>query len=148
MKEFLTTKFPQFSKNKLHIAGESYGGRWAPKFMHKLVQLADLKSQRSISNPLGSIILVNAAVGSLAGEFSTSHYDFGCTPSGVAVKLGLGYNASICSTIQEFAPNCDKYGTLCDNMDDVNICKFAWQFCDEKITSIVPLNSRNPYNGE
>ncbi|ETS85846.1 hypothetical protein PFICI_03871 [Pestalotiopsis fici W106-1] len=126
---FVTKEFPELSKNVLHIAGESYGGRWAPAFMHKLAGLSDVQSARAIPNPLGSIILVNAVIGTLGADLATSNYEFGCTPDGVATKLGVGFNSTVCSKIQEVGPQCEAYGALCESTDSIAICKDASAFC-------------------
>ncbi|KAH8889045.1 alpha/beta-hydrolase [Thozetella sp. PMI_491] len=146
MHHFVTDLFPQLSTNELHIAGESYGGRWAPAFMHALASLADVQSTRAIPNPLGSIILVNAVIGTLGGQLATANYDFGCTPDGVATKLGIGYNSTVCSVIQELGPECEYYGNLCEFTNSISVCKDASAFCEGKIAPLTRIPSRSMYN--
>ncbi|KAJ3470121.1 hypothetical protein MRS44_000220 [Fusarium solani] len=143
---FIHQEFPGLSKNELHIAAESYGGRWAPAFMHQLLDLAEVQSPLGVPNPLGSIILVNAVVGTMGGDLSTSNYEFGCTPSGAMTKLGYGFNASICSLIQERGPTCEYYGSLCETTGKVAVCKDASNFCAREIADEIPLGDRNMYN--
>jgi hypothetical protein len=147
-RQFVTDVFPQLSTNELHIAGESYGGRWAPAVMHALASLADVRSARAVPNPLGSIILVNAVIGTLGGQLATANYEFGCTPDGVATKLGLGYNSSVCSIIQELGPECEYYGTLCESTNSITVCKDASAFCEGKIASLTRIPSRSMYNSK
>lgn len=148
MRLFVTEKFPRLSKNVLHIAGESYGGRWVPAFMERLLGLADAGSPRAVPNPIGSIILVNAVIGTLGAELSTANYEFGCTPNGAATKLGLGFNSTTCSRLQEIGPECESYGFLCESTGSIAVCNGAMEFCETQIANIIDLGSRNPYNGE
>ncbi|KAL4884584.1 Alpha/Beta hydrolase protein [Aspergillus karnatakaensis] len=142
---FVTHRYPSLSKKTLHIAGESYGGRWAPAFMHRLYQLAQDKSTRSLPNRLGSIILVNAVVGTLGGHLSTATYEFGCTDESVAAKLGFRFNETVCSSIQELAPGCEENARWCEATRNKVICLAASQACVE-ISSLVEYGDRSLYN--
>jgi cathepsin A (carboxypeptidase C) len=148
MLKFVTEEFPQLSNNVVHIAGESYGGRWVPAFMNKLFELDAVDSSRAIPNPLGSIILVNAVIGTLGGELASANYEFGCTPDGVATKLGFGFNSTVCSKIQELGPECESYGALCEMTSSIEVCRGASEFCERQIGALVDLRNRNPYNGK
>lgn len=147
MHQFMTDVLPQLSKSTLHIAAESYGGRWAPFFMHRLKSLAEIKSPYALPNPLGSMILVDAVIGAIGGDLSSAYYEFGCSPSGSATKLGFGFNSTICDLIQEHGPTCEFYATLCESTDSIAVCKDATNYCRSHISDHIPLQSRNMYNG-
>ena len=147
MYQFMTDVFPKLSNSTLHIAAESYGGRWAPFFMHRLKSLSEVRSLRALPNPLGSMILVDAVIGTIGGDITSSYYEFGCSPDGSATKLGFGFNSTICDLIQEYGPTCEYYATLCESTDNISVCKDATRYCQDHISSKIPLQSRNMYNG-
>ena len=137
MHQFMTNVFPKLSKNTLHIAAESFGGRWAPYFMHRLKSLANVQAATALPNPLGSIILVNAVIGTVGGDITTAYYEFGCSRDGAASKLGFGFNSTICDLIQEFGPMCEYYATLCEFTDNLSVCDDAARYRSSHETCIM-----------
>ncbi|RDW68414.1 hypothetical protein BP5796_09071 [Coleophoma crateriformis] len=148
--EFLFILFqsylPQYASHPLHFAAESYGGRWGPAFIDRIVGLQRADSRRAILNPVKSLILVNAVIGSLGGYLTTGKYEFGCTPTGQATKLGLGYNGTACAAISEAGPSCEVYAELCERTSDLTLCAANSAYCWAQISPWVEIPDRNPYN--
>ncbi|KAL2850652.1 Alpha/Beta hydrolase protein [Aspergillus pseudoustus] len=145
---FFTEIFPDLQHNGLHLASESYGGRWGPAFLHHILALQNVRAEQAVTNPIKSLILVNAVIGTLGGLLSTANYEFGCTGHGVATRLGLGYNETVCSALQELGPECEKYAEICERENDLTICKDASQFCEGRIGPLAKLPGVSPYNVE
>ncbi|KAH8901462.1 alpha/beta-hydrolase [Thozetella sp. PMI_491] len=143
---FMTSAFPNLGNTTLHIAAESYGGKWGPSFMHRLWQLQKDQSRRSIPNKLGTLILINAVIGPVGGDISTSNYEFGCTPSGAATKLGFGFNATACEKIAAAGPACEDHAAICERTYQLDICTAAMYSCEEGVKTWVDIQDRNPYN--
>ncbi|KAH7161839.1 Alpha/Beta hydrolase protein [Dactylonectria macrodidyma] len=144
--KFFTLAFPELAENDIHLAAESYGGRWGPAFVHHLVGLQNVHAEISIKNPIKSLILVNAVIGALGGLLTTADYEFGCTDQGKAVELGLRFNDTACEALQKLGPQCERYAGLCERENDLEVCRDASKFCQEKVGVWMDLKGRSPYN--
>ncbi|KAJ7700871.1 serine carboxypeptidase [Mycena rosella] len=108
----------------LHIAGESYGGRYVPLFA------AEVYDQNRRLEQLGITALNITSV--LIGGTITSYYDMQCSPfAGTGTPI---QSISVCAQMKQALPRCQRaLRTHCEDTFDMINCRAALSFCDDKL---------------
>lgn len=130
---FLGDQFPYLHETPLHLAGESFGGRYCPVY-------ADLM-RRSFS----SVVLVDALVD--FSQASLGFYDHFCSPD--ATPSQTGFNTSACGEMAMEYSSCENVGRLCEATYDARVCSSAFETCyamTEAYQRQVVAGGQNPYD--
>ncbi|KAF5347055.1 hypothetical protein D9758_011617 [Tetrapyrgos nigripes] len=133
--------FTKFRGRALHMAGESYGGRYIPLFASAVYdQNAHLKDMG-----LTPINLKSAMIGNGLTDFftmTTSYYDMACTVAGQPVL-----DISTCVRMKEVVPRCQSSlkRSCVDQFDKIN-CYAANTFCNAELFEPFLRSGRNLYD--
>ncbi|VDB85356.1 unnamed protein product [Peniophora sp. CBMAI 1063] len=121
-------RFTSLRGGKLHVAGESFGGRFAPLIAAAVYDqnavLQDIEGMDPVN--LDSVIIANGATDLIATYVYA--YETLCTDiiHGQPIKMGI----STCSRMQKAAPRCMKWATAaCVDTFDLMSCEAAQRFC-------------------
>ncbi|KAF5363981.1 hypothetical protein D9756_000949 [Leucocoprinus leucothites] len=135
--------FPQFSGRRLHLAGESYGGRYLPVFASEIYdqnQIAE-KEERPILN-LQSVLIGNGNT-----DISTLYlgrYEVECGRASFDIPF---QSISACVRIKTSLPRCQKrLHDSCINRFDAIDCRAAVSFCDSELSTAMWATGRNVYD--
>ncbi|ETS76921.1 hypothetical protein PFICI_10795 [Pestalotiopsis fici W106-1] len=121
--------FPQFGKVPLYIAGESFGGRYVPRYAADIVRQKQTWSAGPLQSiELGGLILVNALVDS--NPLSTGHYDVFCTDQPPNL---VRFNETTCRAMGAAVPECERLASICQRTLDPQVCLTAQTFCMENL---------------
>lgn len=123
--------FTEYKGRALHLAGESYGGRYLPLFA------AEIYDQNTKIEALGMdpVNLSSIMIGNGCTDQSTmipSYYDMECTGVTVDPVLDIG----TCVSIKRALPRCNKWleSECFTRLDGIN-CRAALSFCEEVVMS-------------
>ncbi|KAK1217826.1 hypothetical protein PQX77_019499 [Marasmius sp. AFHP31] len=161
---FVAIFFENFSKFKgrpLHMAGESYGGRYIPVFASAIYdQNVELIEAGLTPVNLSSIMigklhvsptmlpheLTHATTGNGGTdfwEFLWSHYDFACTEATLPPVLSI----STCVRMKQIVARCKKWTkAACVDQYDVISCGAAAEWCQIEIDMPYLDTGLNPYD--
>ncbi|KAH8898491.1 alpha/beta-hydrolase [Thozetella sp. PMI_491] len=114
--------FRQYSNHTIHIAGESYGGHYVPKYLHHILVSRDHNSRNAFWGNITSAILVNALTDSVYTFLGS--YDLLCTD-----LRGHIFNSTVCGEMATVMPECAKLGDLCRETEDGEVCRTAFEYC-------------------
>lgn len=120
-------QYPQYFKNGLYVAGESFGGSYVPMYTADIIrkQLAGAPDALDVEIP--GIILVNAVVD---GRYSfLGHYDMFCTDKADIVR----FNESACADIAAAMPEAERLQRLCETTLDPYVCMMGVMYGQESI---------------
>jgi cathepsin A (carboxypeptidase C) len=121
--------FPQFGKVPLYLAGESFGGRYVPRYAADIVRQKQTRSAGALQSvELGGVILVNALVDS--NPLSVGHYDLFCTDQPPNV---VRFNETTCRAMGAAVPECERLASICQRTLDAQVCLTAQNFCMENL---------------
>jgi cathepsin A (carboxypeptidase C) len=130
----------------LYIAGESFAGRYIPKFAFDIAQKQSNSAPDALSQKMNGIILVDAFVDGAA--MYMGHHDMFCTDQATI----LHFNQSTCQAIARATPECDNLITACGKSYNATICQSAEEFCETSIGRFyqeeVDNHRRSPYDCE
>ncbi|KAF7556193.1 hypothetical protein G7Z17_g1662 [Cylindrodendrum hubeiense] len=134
---FLDDLFPTLRDRPIHIAGESFGGKYVPVYTSMTRHKVD------------SVILVNALVN--MPQTVLGLYDHFCVPFPTANEEASPrrFNASSCTLMAEGYSQCDKFSRICDSTYDSDICFTAFEKCMplyELFFVEVAPGGRHPYD--
>lgn len=132
--ELFFQKFPQFTNNKFHMAGESYGGHYVPAFGAEIINRAD----RSFD--LASIMIGNGITDPLVQ--SKYYRPMACGEGGYPAVL----TPEQCDQMDKDWPTCEKLGKLCYRFPTAAACVPANYFCDTKLFAPYAETGLNPYD--
>lgn len=140
--------FTQFASNALYIAGESFGGRYAPYYAADILRTQRQKTAGSLEKtPLAGLILVDAMVDS--NWEALGQYHLFCTDNHPNV---LRFNETACRAMAAAAPECERLLNICQSSYDEQICKTATEYCEENLGKYyqqeVEAHRRSPYDSE
>ncbi|KAF8583990.1 peptidase S10 serine carboxypeptidase [Ramaria rubella] len=133
--------FTQFQGRRLHLAGESYGGKYLPVFASRIYQ----EDQKTSGVPIN---LSSVIIGNGITDISTLYpgrYDVACGRASLETPL---LSISTCVRMKQANNNrCqrllrDKCIDLFDDMD----CQAAVNFCDAEISAPLQVTGRNVYD--
>ncbi|KAH8887252.1 alpha/beta-hydrolase [Thozetella sp. PMI_491] len=132
--------FPHLAQHPVHLAGESYGGRWVPAFGDMVLQYNDLVG-KGAQIPLASLVSMSAWTDPPT-QLSTL-YDVACHPF---KEYSATMNASACEALAMVVPKCDMMMEACRRTGDGLMCTRGGEFCDREITSVVTSHHVNKYD--
>ncbi|KZT24355.1 serine carboxypeptidase [Neolentinus lepideus HHB14362 ss-1] len=126
--------FSSFKGRALHMAGESYGGRYIPLFSSAIYD----QNIELVKAGLTPINLTSAIIGTngVTNRFTqiTSYYDMQCTPASVEPITDI----STCTRMKQAIPRCQKL------METSCIAGFDPIGCDEAI-EVCRMEIQDPY---
>ncbi|KAK3934648.1 Alpha/Beta hydrolase protein [Diplogelasinospora grovesii] len=131
LQTFYGAIFPELAGNKLHIAGESFGGKFVPCYADYITKLQQVASPNVAPVPIESIILVNAVVDTL-GAGVLGYYDHFCDKDGKP-DMKYPFNETACRAMEVDTPECERLSALCVETYDPNVCYSATMFCDDHL---------------
>jgi cathepsin A (carboxypeptidase C) len=141
---FFKEIFPQYSRNEFYIAGESFAGRYIPKFAFDITQKQKRNTLDALNHTLNGIILVDALVD--AAAMYVGHHDMFCSKEATILR----FNESTCQTIAQATPECEKRIAACEQLYDAKICQTAEDYCETSIGQFfqdeVDHLRRSPYD--
>lgn len=126
-------KYPFLMKNDLHIAGESYAGRYIPVFADAI------NADKRIPKKVKSVLIGNGLVSPIA-EYS-SYQPMLCGKGGRISVL----SDKVCSKMENSSPNCLRHVQGCMNQDRMD-CMLAGPACsplEEQIQKFNPYDIRD-----
>ncbi|KAK7036761.1 hypothetical protein VNI00_011427 [Paramarasmius palmivorus] len=134
--------FSQFRGRPLHMAGESYGGRYVPLFASAVYD----QNSALINAGLAPINLTSIMIGNGTPHLFhklLAFYDMSCTTASLPPVLDI----STCVAMKQLVPRCRKWmkESCIDQFDAIN-CNAAVKFCEESFTSPFWKTGKNPYN--
>ncbi|KAI8711514.1 hypothetical protein NCS52_01415200 [Fusarium sp. LHS14.1] len=131
LETFLTDFFPQLQGRQIHLAGESFGGRYCPVYASML------------KRKLASVMLFDAFVDEHWGALGA--YRHICSSMIGSNPL----NSTACAEMEAAYPACHKFGQLCSSTYDADICRETSKKCaaiwEPFYREVVP-GGRNPYD--
>ncbi|KAI0258673.1 serine carboxypeptidase [Gloeopeniophorella convolvens] len=119
------TSFPTLKGRRLHLAGESYGGRYIPLFASAVYD----QNAALIEAGLEPLNLVSAMIGN--GQTDRidnllSYYDFTCTPATVPPV----FDVSTCVRMKAAVIRCERWAkAACETHFDFMDCQAAEAYC-------------------
>ncbi len=132
--ELFFQKFPSFSQNKFHIAGESYAGHYIPNIASEIVNHAD----RSFE--LDSVLIGNGITDSLIQD---AYYQ------PMACGLG-GYKQVLtdeaCDQMIKDYSKCKRLVKACYATKSAFACVPASVYCGDKLVGVYQKTGLNPYD--
>lgn len=132
--ELFFQKFPQFLSNDFHIAGESYGGHYIPKFASEILNNAD----RSFE--LKSVMIGNGITDPL---IQYKYYKpMGCGEGGYKPVL----SEEQCDQLDKDFPKCAALIKACYTFQNALTCVPATVYCERAIYGPYDSTGLNPYD--
>lgn len=131
--ELFFQKFPEFVKNKFHIAGESYAGHYIPNFASEIVNRAD----RSFE--LSSVLIGNGITDPLIQ--AASYKPMGCGEGGYKQVL----SDETCELMDGIYQKCAALTKLCYNIPSALTCVPPTIYCNKLMQPFSDLGL-NPYD--
>ncbi|RDX49394.1 serine carboxypeptidase [Lentinus brumalis] len=132
---FMTIFFEHFTKFKgraLHLAGESYGGRYIPVFAATIYD----KNAQLLEAGLTPINLTSVMIGNGCTDFATmypSYYDAQCQDPTFPAVQGI----ADCVRMKQLVPRCTKrYQESCVEKTDGIDCAAAVAFCNTAMSEL------------
>ncbi|KXN82159.1 Carboxypeptidase Y [Leucoagaricus sp. SymC.cos] len=134
--------FVQFKARPLHLAGESYGGRYIPLFGSAVYD----QNARRVEAGLAPLNLTSVMIGNgMTDRIGTilSYYDMQCTP----VSLQPFVDITSCVHLKQMLDRCHRWMTrACDDHFDHIDCNAAWTYCSDTFTAPILQTNRNSYD--
>ncbi|KAI0051789.1 alpha/beta-hydrolase [Auriscalpium vulgare] len=134
--------FSSFSGRPLHMAAESYGGRYIPLFSAAIYD----QNAFLVANGRAPINLASAVIGNGMSdpfEITYSYYDVVCTPA----SLPPIFSISECVRMKKALPRCKKLAqAACIEQYDAMNCEAARSFCFTELFEGYLTKGLNPYD--
>ncbi|KAJ7885385.1 serine carboxypeptidase [Mycena leptocephala] len=126
----------------LHIAGESYGGRYVPLFAAEVYD----QNRRLVQLGITPLNLISALIGNGCSDTYhtiTSYYDMQCsTFAGAPIQ-----SISVCSQMKQALPHCQRaLQTHCEDTFDIINCRAAQSFCGDMLEAPFHLTGKSVYD--
>ncbi|KAJ7184486.1 serine carboxypeptidase [Mycena filopes] len=133
---------PGLQGRPLHIAGESYGGRYVPLFAAEVYD----QNRRLGQLDIPPVNLVSALIGNGCSDryhSITSYYDMQCSTSvGTPIQ-----SISACTQMKQALPRCQKaLRTHCEDSFDMINCQAAQGFCSDMLVTPFDLTGKSFYD--
>ncbi|EPT00094.1 peptidase S10 serine carboxypeptidase [Fomitopsis schrenkii] len=135
--------FAEFSGRPLHLAGESYAGKYLPVFASYIYD------QNRIANAAGrdAINLQSVLIGNGITDISTLYpgrYEIECGTAALDVPF---QTINTCVRMKMALPRCQQamYDNCIDQFDAIG-CNAAVNFCDSELSTGLRASGRNPYD--
>jgi cathepsin A (carboxypeptidase C) len=138
--KLLQEAFPLTRSLPLHVAGESYAGRFIPVYAATIIDFNNLVDPSS-RIPLASIMVGNGWSSPLDTE--TSLYAVSCH---VYDSIAPIYNATECAAMAAATDQCELMMEGCVAVPDELICTNAGKYCDEHLLYSIKDKYLTPYD--
>ncbi|KAI9063414.1 peptidase S10 serine carboxypeptidase [Trametes sanguinea] len=143
---FLTIFFETFAEFKgrpLHLAGESYAGRYLPSFASYVYD----QNQIAVEEGRDTLNLTSVLIGNGITDISTLYagrYEVECGTASLEVPL---QKISTCVRMKMALPRCQKamQDSCVDRFDAID-CQAAVNFCDSELSTAYHASGRNVYD--
>ncbi|TFK85892.1 peptidase S10 serine carboxypeptidase [Polyporus arcularius HHB13444] len=143
---FLTIFFETFSQSKgrpLHLAGESYAGRYLPAFASYVYD----QNQVAIEEGRDTLNLTSVLIGNGIVDISMTwrgRYEVECTTASLEVPF---QKISTCVRQKTALPRCEKaIRESCVDIFDAINCRAAVSFCEAEVSAYYESSGRNFYD--
>lgn len=137
--------FPQFASNPIVIAGESFGGAYAPRYAFDIAQRSKAQRRKSTLH-ISGLILLNAVVSST--YIASGHYNMFCQDGGSPLR----FNDTSCAAMAAAIPECERLQVICEITRDGHACMAAAEYCQSTVYTYfgeeVEAHRHSPYDGE
>ncbi|CAL1712348.1 unnamed protein product [Somion occarium] len=134
--------FIKFAGRGLHLAGESYGGRFIPVFASKIYD----QNSHLVEAGFTAINLTSIMIGNGCVDQSTlfrAYYEIQCTNASISPINSI----SNCVQMRQLVPRCEKwYKESCYDMMDAIACRAAFSYCYDTLETFFATTRRNPYD--
>lgn len=147
LRVFFSDIFPQYKTVPFYVAGESYAGKYVPRFLADIVKAQnDPYRPDNLLPVITGMILVDAGIA--GGYYEVGQFDMFCN----GVSDVLQFNQSACEAMARAIPPCEKLATTCRHAMDPYVCKQASDFCSETVAKYfraeVSAGNHSPYDGK
>jgi cathepsin A (carboxypeptidase C) len=119
-----TYRYPEYFHNGLYVAGESFGGRYVPRFVSDLAKKQLAGAPDALPILIKGIILVDALVDAAYPYLGL--YELFCK-DGPASQI-LRFNDSACSEMAAAMPEAERLQRICQSCDEPGACADAETF--------------------
>ncbi|KAL5536839.1 hypothetical protein ACEPAF_662 [Sanghuangporus sanghuang] len=135
--------FTQFKGRRLHLSGESYGGRYLPVFASEIVDqnvIAETEGRDTIN--LQSVLIGNGVTD--ISTIYSGRVEVECGTASLDTPL---QSISTCVRMKQVLPRCLKrmQDSCIDTFDEID-CNAAVNFCDDELSARYHALGRNPYD--
>ncbi|KAK6543623.1 hypothetical protein TWF694_000365 [Orbilia ellipsospora] len=127
-------KFPQYSKQPVHLTGSSFAGHWIPAFASEILTHNDKT--------------INLKSVSIGNGFTDPLTQWGSNPAMACGKGGYpSLAASVCKGITDKWPTCEAKTKACyADVTNAAVCKDAYYFCFDNLVEPVSAGGTNAYD--
>lgn len=139
-------RYPDYFKNGLYVAGESFAGRYVPRFVADMAQKQLANASDALNVSIRGIILVDALID--AAYPYLGHYDLFCSDHSKILR----YNDSACAQIAASTPELLRLQRVCQDTNSPDDCGAAEDYGASHIYSFfqeqVSARNHTPYDCE
>ncbi|PVH77468.1 alpha/beta-hydrolase [Cadophora sp. DSE1049] len=136
----LPDAFPELAGMPIHLAGESYAGRYVPEYAAAILEY-NSRIREPDRIPLRSIMVGNGM--SNMGEQWPALYDTGCYEHHGIAPI---FNETDCSAMATAANRCEILYEQCQSNPDEIICIAAGKYCQQNLWDVVERKNVDRYN--
>ncbi|RDW58513.1 hypothetical protein BP5796_12443 [Coleophoma crateriformis] len=140
MLKLLYEAFPQLKDLPLHIAGESYAGRFIPVYAATIIDYNALADNDS-KIPIASIMVGNGWSSPLDNEVSL--YEISCYLHDSILPV---FNTTECSQMANAVDQCEIMMEACVSVPDNLVCRTAGEYCDKHLLNTMEDKLLTPYD--
>ncbi|KAI0478002.1 alpha/beta-hydrolase [Xylaria cf. heliscus] len=127
--EFVT-RFPQYFHRGFYVAGESFGGRYAPRYVADIVSGQLGRAGDALPVKVDGIILVDAFVDGVSHMIG--HYELFCTDE---YQDLLRFNETVCASMAAAVPRAEYLLGVCQESQDPRDCDVAATYAQANIAN-------------
>ncbi|KAI8622997.1 alpha/beta-hydrolase [Xylariaceae sp. FL1651] len=121
-------KFPQYFRHGFYVAGESFGGRYVPRYVSDIV-LRQLEGERdALPVQIDGVVLVDAYIDGIT--HSIGQYEMFCTDE---YQDLLRFNDTVCNSMAVAIPRAEYLLRVCQDTLDSQDCIIAQQYVEANI---------------
>ncbi|KAG6329897.1 hypothetical protein ID866_9191 [Astraeus odoratus] len=133
-------RFPEYSKLPFHIAGESYGGTYAPNIARLIYEENQLTSNQLVKINLQSIILGNG--------LTDAYTQFASVPDYLCEGPYPIYHpkGKKCAILRSMVPVCQRLIKACRKYQSRLVCSPATSYCHTVFFGAMVATGLNPYD--
>lgn len=145
MSQFVN-RFPQYFQHGFYVAGESFAGRYIPRYAADIVQKQRQKAPGAVAANLTGIILVDALVDEMYTYLG--EYEMFCSDHPVVLR----FNDSACDAIAAASVQLEQLGRACQLTYDVETCDMSSDYgrgvVNRFLRELVTTKRQSPYDRE
>ncbi|KAI0872729.1 alpha/beta-hydrolase [Hypoxylon argillaceum] len=123
-------RFPQYFQNGFYVAGESFGGRYSPRYIADVVSGQVEGKRDALPVKVDGLILVDAFVDGVSHIIG--HYELFCTDE---YQDLLRFNETTCASIAAAVPRAEYLLGVCQESQDPQDCGVATEYAIVNIES-------------